>query len=171
MGLYDRSLLHGHPVTANRLSYLDRAAGDPVEVDLLALLEGIPVGPNPEQGVFEDNTFLHPALDLALVFPEDWQTFNAPMPVGALAPQRDAALYYSLDDSGKTPTALGEAFVADMPVEYRNLLDRSEPVTVNGIPAYVVTLVQTPRSRERIYLHMAWADFGEFTLRLAAYGG
>ena len=50
------------------------------------------------------------------------------------------------------------------------MINRSEPVTINGIPAYVVTLVQNPRSGERIYVHIAWAAFDDFTLRLAAYG-
>ena len=41
---------------------------------------------------------------------------------------------------------------------------------MNGVPGYVVTLAEDPRSGEKIYVHMAWAAFDRFTLRLAAYG-
>ena len=53
-------------------------------VDLYALLEGLPVGANSELGGFVDQTFLHPNLDLVLVFPPEWDTFNYPIAVGAV---------------------------------------------------------------------------------------
>ena len=172
-----RSMLRDHPITADRISYLDRlaadlerATGESVVADLFVILDGLTVGPNPDRGIFVESDFLHPGLDLALVFPPDWQTFNYPIAVGAVAPAQDAALFYSLEDSAETPTALGEAFVASLPAEYRRMVDRAEPVTVNEIPGYIVTLAQNPRSGERIYVHMAWAAFDKFTLRLAAYG-
>ncbi|MGI9342959.1 MAG: M48 family metalloprotease [Gammaproteobacteria bacterium] len=172
-----RSMLRDHPITADRIEYLGRLAeditaptGDTSDVDLFALLEGLPVGPNPDRGDFVENEFLHPGLDLGLVFPAGWQKFNYPIAVGAVTPAQDAALIYSIEDSPGTPTELGEAFVAGLPADYRPLLDRAEPVTVNGVPGYLVTLKQSPRHGEKIYVHMAWAAFDTFTLRLAAYG-
>ncbi len=172
-----RSMLRDHPITADRISYLDRlaadlkrATGESVAADLFAILDGLTVGPNPDRGIFVESDFLHPGLDLALVFPPGWQTFNYPIAVGAVAPDKDAAMFYSLEDSLQTPTALGQAFVASLPAEYRRMVNRAEPITVNEISAYIVTLVQNPRSGERIYVHMAWAAFDGFTMRLAAYG-
>jgi predicted Zn-dependent protease len=80
------------------------------------------------------------------------------------------ALFYSLEDSSGTPATLGDTFVAGLPEEYQRMIDRAEPVTVNGMPGYVVTLVQNPKSGEKIYVHIAWVAFDTFTLRLAAYG-
>jgi len=172
-----RSMLRDHPVTAERVSYLDRraAAIEPAEafstgIDLYSVIDGIPIGPNPDRGIFVENQFLHPMLDLALVFPDEWQTFNLPIAVGAISPEQNGALFYSLEESAGSPTSLGERFAASLPDAYRQLLDRAEPVTVNGIPGYVVTLSQDPRSGERIYMHIAWMAFDTFTLRLAAYG-
>ena len=175
--LEKRTMQADHPITDDRVEYLERSSAKlksnpakPVAEDLYSMLDGLTIGPNPERGVFLDEAFLHPGLNLALVFPSGWQTFNLPVAVGAVSPEQDAALFYSLQSREKTPTEQGRAFVAQLPVEYRDLLARSEAVKVNGISAYVVTLVQNPRSGQKIYLHIAWAAFDKYTLHLSAFG-
>lgn len=172
-----RTMLRDHPVTADRVAYLDRgavklerAAPYATDSDLFTLIDGVPVGPNPDRGVFVENQFLHPTLNLALLFPEGWQLFNLPVAVGGVSAEQDGALFATMEDSPGTPMALGEAFAADLPEEYQSAIDRAESVMVNGIPGYVVTLVQNPRSGEKLYVHIAWLAFDDFTLRLAAYG-
>jgi len=79
--------LRTHPVSAERI-----ARGRKAEVDLhaapgespgadrahfLAHLDGLRVGPDPAQGVFDAEQFRHPTLDLAIDFPSDWATWNA----------------------------------------------------------------------------------------------
>ncbi|NRA08262.1 MAG: M48 family metalloprotease [Myxococcales bacterium] len=56
----------------------------------LAHLEGLRVGADPSAGVFYENHFRHPELDLAVEFPRDWITANHPEYVMAIDPDGDA---------------------------------------------------------------------------------
>lgn len=92
--------LDSHPMTPNRVDNttarartLTRAPGKPVastRVAFLGRLEGIVVGDDPAQGLFDENKFLHPELDLAIEFPVGWETVNTAAAVGAVNPEKDA---------------------------------------------------------------------------------
>src|SRR5262249_31795847 len=65
---------------------LSRGTPAPVAPSPTAFLEqlnGLVVGASAAQGVFEDETFVHPDLDLALTFPKGWKTSNTRAAVGA----------------------------------------------------------------------------------------
>jgi predicted Zn-dependent protease len=97
--------------TAQRAAQLTPAPARPVargHSDFLARIEGIVVGEDPAQGIFEESLFLHPEFDLAISFPEGWKTQNAAMAVGAISPGKDALVALrlaeqdaSLDDTVK----------------------------------------------------------------------
>jgi predicted Zn-dependent protease len=100
------SFLDTHPMTADRVAKtaqradtLTRLPGSPVardQADLFARIEGIVVGHDPAQGVFRDNAFLHPELDVALTVPAAWKPVNTPTAVGALSPPGDAMVAASI---------------------------------------------------------------------------
>ena len=89
--------------TAQRAKGLQPSDGRPVarsHSDFLSRIEGIVVGEDPAQGLFEEQKFMHPELDLALEFPVGWKTANTP----------GAALAANAAGSGTTITCASIGF-------------------------------------------------------------
>jgi predicted Zn-dependent protease len=75
--------------TAERARALPPSGGGPffpAREEFFAQVDGIMLGPDPAKGVFQDQRFLHPGLDLFLELPAGWQTVNQDAFVGAQAP-------------------------------------------------------------------------------------
>jgi predicted Zn-dependent protease len=117
----------------------DPAIGDP-RTAYLRHIDGLPVGPRPEGGVFEGDRFLHPDLDFQVRFPSGWQTSNSNQVVGAMSRERDAVVYLTADQPEGDPREVAEAFVAktnrELPVE----VEESVPVKIGQIDAWRVRL-------------------------------
>lgn len=102
---------HPHPgeravVARERAPELSRGAVPRIAKGRTAYLkriEGMLVGPNPDEGVFVEQRFLHPGLGFAMDFPEGWKTQNAKNAVAAMAPSRDAVI--TLEMQGPTGNA------------------------------------------------------------------
>jgi len=113
------SFLDSHPATPERVAATKQRAGTlqtadappvaPSRVAFLGELEGLRVGPNVEEGVFEGTTFLHPGLDLQLRFPEGWRTQNQRTAVVAGAPEGDALIGLELQGPGDDPRSAASA--------------------------------------------------------------
>jgi predicted Zn-dependent protease len=96
------SFLDSHPSSeervqrvAARAATFPRAATPPLSRDrseFVKRFEGLLVGPDPAQGVFRDELFLHPDLNFALEFPRGWQTQNSPQAVMAKPAQGNAVV-------------------------------------------------------------------------------
>ncbi|RIK99105.1 MAG: hypothetical protein DCC71_20570 [Proteobacteria bacterium] len=120
------SFLDSHPlpgeravVARERAPGLPRGAGAPIAKGRAAFLQridGILVGPNPEEGVFRDDHFLHPGLGFAMTFPQKWQTQNTKSAVGAMSPQRDAMIVLELQGPTGDPRAAAQRWVQASPV-------------------------------------------------------
>jgi predicted Zn-dependent protease len=83
--------------TEQRARGLVRAGSAPLSRDrseFVRRTEGLLVGPDPAQGVFRDQLFLHPDLDFRLKFPSGWQTQNSPQAVMAKPPQGNALVAF-----------------------------------------------------------------------------
>ncbi|MEE4279536.1 MAG: M48 family metalloprotease, partial [Halieaceae bacterium] len=96
---HEVSFFDSHPATPERIRAIEQVMAS-IEVRgreplatrlaLLQLLDGLWVGvQNPQQGLFEGETFRSVDLNLAFDFPDGWRTRNTPMYVAAEAP--DAA--------------------------------------------------------------------------------
>ncbi|HXZ84518.1 MAG TPA: M48 family metalloprotease, partial [Myxococcota bacterium] len=131
--------LDSHPLTPDRVartqeraSQLTRAAAQPIAGErsaFLARLEGILVGDDPAQGVFEGSRFLHPDLDFRLEFPAGWQTRNTPNAVGAISPSKDALVALRLAARDSSLDQVIQKATAEQPdVSF-------ERFQVNGLPA------------------------------------
>jgi predicted Zn-dependent protease len=107
------SFLDSHPepgeravVARDRAPDLPRGAEPRIAKGRTAFLkriEGILVGPNPDEGVFVEQRFLHPGLGFAIDFPDGWQTQNSKDAVAALAPQHDAVITLELQGGRGDP--------------------------------------------------------------------
>ena len=120
-----------------RAATLTRAPESPVardRADFLRRIEGITVGPDPREGVFRGNTFLHPELDFAVAFPSGWQAQNGKSAVGAMSPQRDAVVVLEMQSGSTDPRdAAGRWVDAN-----RLSVVESGPARVSNFSAYRV---------------------------------
>jgi predicted Zn-dependent protease len=117
----------------------DPAFGD-THTAYLRRIDGLPVGPRPEGGVFEGDRFLHPDLDFQVRFPPGWRTSNSNQVVGAMSPQRDAVVYLMADQPAGDPLEVAEAFVVKTNREFPVEVKESGPVKIGRIDAWRVRL-------------------------------
>jgi len=84
--------------------------------------------------------FKHSDLNLAITFPKDWKTINVPIAVGAQQPDGEAQLVFMVDTASSEPDSLGIKFTKYLKKKYNMKPDKSEPLDINGFPAYVVSI-------------------------------
>jgi predicted Zn-dependent protease len=82
--------------TVGRQAYMER-------------LSGIIFGDDPRQGYTIGHTYYHPELAFKIDFPDEWRIINQRQAVGALSPNRDAAVVLTLSDKD-SPRAAFDAF-------------------------------------------------------------
>jgi predicted Zn-dependent protease len=114
-----------HPDPGNRVQNIDaRIAQLPPEQrqgtvgreSYMARVEGLVYGDDPRQGYTIGQTYFHPVLAFKIDFPEQWQIINQRQAVGALSPNRDAAVVLTLSDKD-SPRAAFEAFFSQQGVQ------------------------------------------------------
>jgi predicted Zn-dependent protease len=181
------SFFDSHPSTPERISsteafskQLSTAPGTPIagtRAAFLQTLDGLIVGEDAREGIFENTTFLHPELGFHVRFPDGWKTSNGKTAVGAASPQQDAVVAVEFQARGTDPRAAAERFVADQ----RIVVSKSGPLQVSGLPAFrVVGVAQTQRGeiplvitfiahREVIYRITGLASASVFQERMPAF--
>jgi predicted Zn-dependent protease len=85
----------------------------------MAVIEGIEYGPNPRQGFFQGDSFLHPEMKFTLAFPSGWQKANLKQAVISAPPgeQQDAAIQLTLAEKNASPAQALQAFMAQKGVK------------------------------------------------------
>jgi len=109
-----------HPLSEERVTegtahaaQLTVAPREPIAAShagFLSRLDGLLVGENPAEGVFEGSVFLHPDLGLRMEFPREWKTTNARAFVAAQAADGAAQSVFTLAGGGDDPLAVARAF-------------------------------------------------------------
>ena len=130
--------LSTHPDPGNRVqNTLDRIAATSLPVNMkverdafLQRTEGLIFGPNPREGFFRQNQFLHPDLKFQLDFPSEWKTQNQATAVVAISPQQDALVVLALAGTAAPNQALSE-FMNQQGVQNQGASSGS----INGLPA------------------------------------
>ena len=156
-----------HPYTPKRVDYLNReilklspvslAGNAPDREKFLRSLDGLCAGDNPDHGVFQGNHFLHPRLDLSIRFPEGWVTDNQPTMVGAIdTTDNQSMVVLGIAPGEEAPEALGVKFDMRLRKEFGVVPDRSEPIDLNGMPAYLVSLRDNTSGGEPVRIHSLW---------------
>jgi predicted Zn-dependent protease len=82
-----------------------------------ARLENLLIGPNPAEGLFREERFLHPDMDFALDFPRGWETQNGRTAVAAQSPRGDAALVLQTQGENGDPGEAAETFARENELE------------------------------------------------------
>ena len=94
-------------------------------------LNGLIVGPDAKQGVFVDQEFLHPTMNIALTFPADWETTNQPQYVAAVTKQQNALIILQLQSEGNDPVKAAYEFLNEAKLGNQTV----NKLKIGGLPA------------------------------------
>jgi predicted Zn-dependent protease len=168
----EKSYFDSHPYTPDRVDKinktipkLDQAERSIIAADFPAPLNGLLFGYNPAKGIFKDQKFLHPELNFAIVFPEEWETFNQPTTVGAIHEDRKAGIFVGLEDPSKSPEDYASAFEQEIEEEYGTKPTRSESLTVNNHSGYLISMDDNTGD-EMMYIHILWLKMNGLLFKL-----
>ncbi|HUI27366.1 MAG TPA: M48 family metalloprotease [Candidatus Kryptonia bacterium] len=162
-----------HPSTpervANTAEYageLQRVSRDPISAtrnDFLARLDGLVVGPNASDGVFQGQVFLHPDLDFAVQFPDQWQKQNTRQQVAAAAPDGAALIMLNGVGDGNDPIDGARAFekAVGSPV-----VDKTQPITIGNLKAARTRLLAR-NDQGTLSVELAWIAHAGHVYQLA----
>jgi predicted Zn-dependent protease len=96
----------------------------------LGRLQGMPFGPDPRQGYFQNGRFHHPELAFRLDFPSGWRTLNGRNAVQAMSPEEDALIVLSFAEASSAAAAR-DNFARQEGLESGN----ARSASVGGFPA------------------------------------
>jgi predicted Zn-dependent protease len=130
--------------------------------EFLRRIEGVAVGPDPREGIFREQRFLHPELDFALDFPAGWRTRNARQAVGAMAPRGDALVLLESQGPREDPTAAARRWLGANPTAQ---VVESGAARVGPWPAYQA-LVRARSQQGEAVLALTWIAHPKGTFRL-----
>ncbi len=159
------SFFDSHPTTPERVGTTSTRAEELVFVRapgiaadraaFLERIEGLLVGANPAEGLFQGQSFLHPDLDFIVVFPEGWKTRNARAGVGAFAPDEDAQILLELQGRGDDPSVAAQEVLAQLSKNTTLHRLESAPIRIRGLPAHRVRALAI-QGRTSAGLELTW---------------
>jgi predicted Zn-dependent protease len=170
-----KSYFASHPYTPKRVENIEKEipelnwsrkhyiAAD--KNSLFGYLDGMVYGTNPAQGIFDSNLFIHPDLNLAITFPDKWNTINVPVAVGAAQPEGEAQLLVRIENTTGKPDSMGQAFVAQLKYDFNVDPDESMAIDINGFPAWLVTLTDVS-GQQPLKVQLYWVKAGEILLQV-----
>lgn len=113
-----------HPLTADRIEKINKEsaklekASEPKifknNKEFLGFLDGLMVGPNPKQGVFQGNAFIHPELNFRFDVPEDWLKENTTSVVAAGDTSGSAVVMLEIESKYKSADTAANAYAAEI---------------------------------------------------------
>ncbi len=136
------SFFDSHPMTgervrdtatrANSLGVLQAAPIAGTRAAFYARLVNLLIGPDPAQGLFQEQRFLHPGLGFAIDFPRGWETQNAKTAVFARAPGGDAIFVLQTQGESGDPGAAAQRFARENQLQ----LGDGKHERIGGFPAH-----------------------------------
>ena len=146
--------LRTHPSIPRRITAAEKRAGSLLpdaplpgrdRKAFLQRLDGLLVGEDPAEGLFEGSRFLHPDLDFTLVFPEGWETSNTRLAVGAAEPDGKVQVVLRYQEEGTDPREAANGFLAETAKQVRVDVARLDAIDLNGRPAvHAVVILRAP---------------------------
>ncbi len=135
------SFLSTHPATPDRVQATEQRA-DTIEREksvpiaanhkaFLNYLNGLKLGDDVYQGVFQKQLFLHPDMQFSLQFPAQWKTQNQTQFVAAISLQEDSALVIQSQGSGEDPMQAAQAYLGQLKLGSQLI----NPIKTNGLYA------------------------------------
>ena len=130
-------------------------------------IAGVVVGDNPEDGIVRGSQFLHPALQLAVDFPEGWEVVNTDEQVAAQEPgQKRFMILQGVDrPNGRT---LDEIATRSMAEAGLKRID-GQATSLNGVDAFVGTYRGQLSGMGRVMMRAAHIQQGRQFYMLAGF--
>jgi len=169
------SFFDSHPSTPERVEDTRRFAAElswtpvrgfaPDRRAFLGELDGMLVGPDPADGVFDGSRFVHPGLGFSVRFPPTWEGVNTPRAAIAVAPEHDAQI--TLDVASRS-NDLREVVVGNLHELDEDIgidVVESGPIEIGGRAAYRAQVV-TGSGDDAVPLEITWISFRGSVFRL-----
>jgi predicted Zn-dependent protease len=137
--------------------------------DFLRTFEGLLIGPNPAQGIFDDNVFVHPELGMAIDFPKGWDTINTSSFVGAGEPHEEAQLILGIVGEAGDPTLQADKVKKRIKKKFKSEFTNDRPVDVNGNPGYYLSLPDRTTKNDMV-IHLLWLSKGAHMYQFTGIG-
>ena len=130
--------------TADRAASLQRApprapespGSPPGSPEYLARINGIVLGTNPAEGIFQGNLFVHPDMRFRLRFPQGWDVFNTHQAVGAVAPNRDGWIELRAGPPAKSAQQAARILREEHGRAMQLRIERQLPVMIGDLEAF-----------------------------------
>lgn len=123
--------------TADRAAGMQRPPAVPPESPAyLARIDGIVLGTNPAEGIFDGNSFIHPDMRFRVRFPQGWDLFNTHQAVGAVAPTRDGWIELRAGPPAANAQEAARILREEHGREMQLRIDKQLPVMIGRIEAF-----------------------------------
>ena len=159
------SFFSTHPMTPRRVKNLAnqsktikwlRTPGIAADQSVfLGKLDGLMIGTNPAKGIFREQNFLHPELDIFIEFPKGWQTINTPTAVGAISEKDDGMAIVGVQGEGEDPKKAAQEFRKALKKEFGTEPSKTMSLKMGKWPAYLLTYTDKS-GREPMNMHFLW---------------
>ncbi len=136
--------------------------------DYLRRIDGIMLGPNPAEGVFQGRRFLHPDLDFQVRFPRGWRLVNTPRAVGARSPDGNAQVFI-LADKGSDPRRAAETLIAEHVDEFHIRVTEAKEVMIGELKSFRVEATALVGG-QRLRGQLSFIPYGGLVYRVVGVG-
>jgi len=127
--------------TQDRIAKSGASGGTVATEQYLRSIEGMTFGPDPRQGFFQGDRFLHPDLQFAVTMPPGWQHANLRQAVIAASPDQDGIVQIS-GTTFKDPGQALQEFSAQQGVKMMGAPGRASSTLPSAAQAFAATTEQ-----------------------------
>ena len=131
----------------------------PTHLDFLEKMQGLTVGGDPKEGIFEKTRFLHLDMDFSLRFPDGWRLINDREVVGAIDPSYKAFIALRVEGPGDDPQAMARKVIETELLQMRAKINSETPIQIGEYPGYRLE-VHVPSARTSVSMtFIAYQDY------------
>jgi predicted Zn-dependent protease len=168
------SYFSDHPYTPNRVERITQGSAKVQPIystkvfkdnkEFLLAMDGVLVGPNPNQGVFKGDWFIHPDLKFKIQIPSSWMRENSPAHIIGVDTTQSAILMLDVEAKARTAeeaaTIFAEAFKKKTGVSVAVKSNK-----INGLTSSQVTFVQHNNNTKTTFAAV-WIEYGGLIYRV-----
>jgi predicted Zn-dependent protease len=168
------SYFSDHPYTPNRVERITKESAKVQSTnsnkvfknnkEFLLAMDGVLIGPNPNQGVFKGDWFIHPDLKFKIQIPSSWMRENSPANIIGVDTTQSAILMLDVEAKARTAeeaaTVFAEAFKKKTGVSADVKSNK-----INGLTSNQVSFVQHSNNTKTTFAAV-WIEYGGLIYRV-----
>lgn len=167
-----RSYFSDHPYTPDRVDAITEESPElswtPNKLRDSAIdpyLDNLMIWVNPAKGVFVENYFLHPVLNLSVKYPKDWSYSNENAKVSAINKEQTSSISLGIASASKEPKTLAKDFMKELKEHSARLTIEKKELSINDSSAYLVKVSETINGA-RMTVQLLWLRHGEYVYKI-----